>query len=945
MAINFRFWNRNNKSSNAGDSSNIYSGNDSVPAPPSVPTQTGTQLDPRNKPSGGGGSSGSKSGGGSSSNNVSQNVNAVNSSKSTPEEQTTKNIANNIKEQLLADYPKLENSRNVNVLSTMLATGKIDNYGGKKYGYISDNPAVASAVNRFDNFNVLANKAQTNYNKKNTVTILTNENNKVTGVEYGGQSFDPKGFEKSFGVKILTDPKDGSFFFGTSGTPEIKRVSTISGGYVPITEKEKKDVKKQILNAKIVEINKNLLSMNIAGAVDVATDKKLSKYLTKEGNWAYDKITSVTTNKLSEYAQAAKEKASEVLRQSDFNTGNKKIDITAKSLGYISYFGGSAGAYALNMISGLGNVALGLAFKPTTTAKMLILAAPAMIKNSAMEIGRTVYGKGTIEDFFGAALTMTTVAQTTLSLYKLASKYKSAGKLGKDAAQIRAAISQSQSLLKKQQLYMQKIVVKDSNKWQTFGKSQQYMKGMNAKHSWHSFSNAKASVILQKSIIQNKNVRMINYMMAKSTTNKILGILKKYNNGRLSFSETFMNTKKVSAYLSKVQARRLYTFVEVRGSKVVYAIDGKGAVKILNNNAEIANFIKNANYGKFSFTGSRAAGGSIEYISRKGKNTFLGSEAFSWLANKKSIGMSSVVKQASKDSGSSVVKYSGGKKTPFSATFGKQTQQLAQVQLPKNVALSKGLSNSVVSSQLKGVSKAITKAIRNNNIALRTGFKAVVSQTGSLIFLSNSGKIVSAKTATNASTKAITRVQDKVVSIVKPATKSSSAVNSAQGSSQASSQKSAQKSQQTQRSGQTSRSSTGSRVVTQMTPKFKFALPDKNKNNQIVKKILGNKLAPSYQIYIGSGKKVKKLGGRYSAKEAISKGTYTIDRTKERTIRIVPTKQKPNARFKMDYLQKASTKFRNYRIRQGKRVKYSSTRLIEKSKYFNDLEKFRRKRK
>jgi hypothetical protein len=131
-------------------------------------------------------------------------------------------------------------------------------------------------------------------------------------------------------------------------------------------------------------------------------------------------------------------------------------------------------------------------------------------------------------------------------------------------------------------------------------------------------------------------------------------------------------------------------------------------------------------------------------------------------------------------------------------------------------------------------------------------------------------------------------------------------------------------------------------------PKKRIPIPSPDNNNKaIVKKILGNKLAPSYRIVIGSGKKVKTLGGRYSPKEAISKGAYVIDRTKERTVRIIPTKQKPNSQFKMNYLRQADRKFRNYRIQRGKRVKYSSTRLIEKSKYFNDLErltKFRKRR-
>lgn len=79
--------------------------------------------------------------------------------------------------------------------------------------------------------------------------------------------------------------------------------------------------------------------------------------------------------------------------------------------------------------------------------------------------------------------------------------------------------------------------------------------------------------------------------------------------------------------------------------------------------------------------------------------------------------------------------------------------------------------------------------------------------------------------------------------------------------------------------------------------------------------------------------------------EAISYGAYLTDKKGDRTVRIVPAKGKPNAKFKLDYLSQASKKFRNYRIKKGKRVSYSSARLIEKRKYFNDLERLGKKRK
>jgi len=115
-------------------------------------------------------------------------------------------------------------------------------------------------------------------------------------------------------------------------------------------------------------------------------------------------------------------------------------------------------------------------------------------------------------------------------------------------------------------------------------------------------------------------------------------------------------------------------------------------------------------------------------------------------------------------------------------------------------------------------------------------------------------------------------------------------------------------------------------------------LGDENKR-RFVDKVLGSKKASSYVVLLGSGKKQRIVSKRLKPAEAISYGAYLTDKKGDRTVRIVPAKGKPNQRFKIDYLAQAQGKFRNYRIKKGKKVKYSSARLIEKRKYFNDLEK------
>ena len=126
---------------------------------------------------------------------------------------------------------------------------------------------------------------------------------------------------------------------------------------------------------------------------------------------------------------------------------------------------------------------------------------------------------------------------------------------------------------------------------------------------------------------------------------------------------------------------------------------------------------------------------------------------------------------------------------------------------------------------------------------------------------------------------------------------------------------------------------------------LKFPRLGDDSRKKFVDKVLGTKRAKSYVVLLGSGKKQRVASKRLKPEEAISYGAYLTDKKGDRTVRIVPAKGKPNAKFKLDYLSQASKKFRNYRIKKGKRVSYSSARLIEKRKYFNDLERLGKKRK
>jgi hypothetical protein len=275
---------------------------------------------------------------------------------------------------------------------------------------------------------------------------------------------------------------------------------------------------------------------------------------------------------------------------------------------------------------------------------------------------------------------------------------------------------------------------------------------------------------------------------------------------------------------------------------------------------------------------------------------------------------------------------------------GEGKSKMAKLSSGDEIGLSKQVSSSVVSSQLKNVVKAIDKAIGDNKIALRNGYTAVAGRTG-LLFLSKNGGIVSAKVATTATTSQVDRVQNKVKQVISNATSNKSANSQKnsqrQSQSQASAQKSAQQQKQQQRQMQKQGTTTSqARANFNMKVKEKIRFPSSGNDGDKdprVRRILGNKIAPSYHILLGSGKKVKRLIGRYSAKDAISRSAYVVDRTQQRTVRIVPTKQRPNAKFSRNYLNQAGRKFRNYRIKGGKKVSYSSTRLIEKRKYFNDI--------
>lgn len=809
------------------------------------------------------------------------------------------------------------------------------------------------------------NALTTQIERFNTINILQNDKGQAKGIEYRGKSYTPLGFEKEFGIQLLFDPKKQEYFFGTARQSFVNPTRIATG---------------------LVSLEKPLTTKEKLFIAKTRGDEKRK--------FDYENIKVSLLDPLDEGSRLLKAKAVYALNNSDFNTGNKAVDITTNTLGKISYFGGSAGAYALNMVSGVGNIFNEFALKPKETSINLLKSTPAMLTASFSEINRTLRGQGTVEDFFGSALTLTMVAKGLTSVGKLASG-TSTRKLVKYQDVIKETAKQSEKLLKKEQFYLQKTFVKSADKWTTFGKARQVMNGMNARHSWISLTQGKKSTILQKTIIKNKNVTMTHVMASRSSSDKLFRFLTSIKNKQLGFVENFTNNKRISTYLSKAQTKRLYTFVEIKGAKFVSAIDGKGNVFILKNQAQVNNFIRNAKFGKFSFSGKKAIGGNIETIARTGKNSFIGTEAFK---TKKLIGLKTSKKELvlrdkskqiafRKTKGITLIEKSPKRKVtldyralkikPFKSikdvkvkpikkvtidfkeikkrppkaekmTFSPSSklllkESLENLKIGDNLTLSKQISNTAVSSQLKQVSKAISKSIAKD-LAIRQGFKAVVGASG-LVFLSKSGKIVSPKVATKNKQVQLSKIGSKVDQILDSAGLSKQASTSAQKLAQKSATKQATMQKTIKRTALSSPTTRVSvKIRTDVKPRT-IILPSDDPKNKIVKKILGDKLAPSYQIAVGSGKKVRYLKGRYSPKDAISKGAYDLDRSEKRTVRIVPSKLKPNKKFNRDYLKEADKKFRNYRYRQGKKVSYSATRLIEKRKYFNDLEKLGRKRK
>jgi hypothetical protein len=94
-----------------------------------------------------------------------------------------------------------------------------------------------------------------------------------------------------------------------------------------------------------------------------------------------------------------------------------------------------------------------------------------------------------------------------------------------------------------------------------------------------------------------------------------------------------------------------------------------------------------------------------------------------------------------------------------------------------------------------------------------------------------------------------------------------------------------------------------------------------------------------YQVLIKSFGGVKRVGGIYSARDARNLMAAYLDYNPSRTGRIVRSARNINASFNNGYYDRFKYKFRTYRIIDQQRVRPDEFRLIEKRKYFNDLER------
>jgi len=98
-----------------------------------------------------------------------------------------------------------------------------------------------------------------------------------------------------------------------------------------------------------------------------------------------------------------------------------------------------------------------------------------------------------------------------------------------------------------------------------------------------------------------------------------------------------------------------------------------------------------------------------------------------------------------------------------------------------------------------------------------------------------------------------------------------------------------------------------------------------------------------YIVVIKAQGKYKQLKGIYSAEDARNLAAYYTDVMPTRTANIIRTVKPINRKFDNRYYEQNRNKFRNYRISSGKKTRYSDYRIIEKKRYFNDLERMKRR--
>lgn len=111
----------------------------------------------------------------------------------------------------------------------------------------------------------------------------------------------------------------------------------------------------------------------------------------------------------------------------------------------------------------------------------------------------------------------------------------------------------------------------------------------------------------------------------------------------------------------------------------------------------------------------------------------------------------------------------------------------------------------------------------------------------------------------------------------------------------------------------------------------------------------GARVNNAFKVEILRGKKYVRINNKlYTEKDAKNKLAYVLDRDKSRTARVVNVGKGSISKItpaERNYLGRKGNKFRSYRILNKKKTRVSQVRLIEKRRYFNDLERLGKKRR